>query len=631
MGSDRVEARVLAGGNQSRLAQVSVSKPCPLPRSARRGGKSATALGLILFGAVGAVVLGAESEQVSGLAARHRAGQTILTWNEVNPPTISGAAPVKDVRRLKHQTKKRMRYRVYRSSKPIRSLDGLTPVAEVPPLTCWNTDYYGIYPKADRPALRYVVEEGQAPVPPGTGICAYNPPEAGRAYYAVTVCVDGRENRSLNASNRLEAPIEEGVGPGEPVLQRIERPERFQYVGGPTLYYFVRWESPPRASVQGKPFDYLVALPPKVAQPAPVGIHLHCWGGSLNGGYGWWYNAEKGHMFLATNQIPYDWWTGYHELFWEGPRRPERWRSGVVRPYTQRRLLAFLDWMTSRWQIDLTRTHVAGSSMGGSGSLMLAIRYPEQIAWGVSWVGVHTPLLSPQFRSSYARVYGEPEWGVRFEDGTPVWDYFDDAWYLRNRPEKEIGLLIFSNGKNDRGIGWRQAVRFYEALQETKRPHVFVWGQGGHGQRARMPVTLRERVLPIDVRTDQSLPAFSRCSLDDDPGNGEPEDGDAEGQVNLYLYWQTEDIVDQPDRWAITVLLSPKAPRAECTVDVTPRRLQRFRLRPNRRYRWTNTPLTDHTVVQSGVITAGRFGLVTLPQVRVTRQGNRLQVVPADR
>ncbi|MCR4414431.1 MAG: hypothetical protein NUV77_18590, partial [Thermoguttaceae bacterium] len=92
------------------------------------------------------------------------------------------------------------------------------------------------------------------------------------------------------------------------------------------------------------------------------------------------------------------------------------------------------------------------------------------------------------------------------------------------------------NGKNDGAIGWPQAVEFYQALQETRRPHLFVWGQAGHGQRARMPVTLEERVMPIDLRTDQTLPAFTRCSLDDRPGNGAAADGDAEGQVNLYLF-----------------------------------------------------------------------------------------------
>ena len=79
------------------------------------------------------------------------------------------------------------------------------------------------------------------------------------------------------------------------------------------------------------------------------------------------------------------------------------------------------------------------------------------------------------------------EWGVKFEDGTPVWDYFNDAWYLRRYPEKDVGFITFSNGKNDAAIGWQQAVEFYRALQETRQPHMFVWGQEGHNQRAYMP------------------------------------------------------------------------------------------------------------------------------------------------
>ena len=68
-------------------------------------------------------------------------------------------------------------------------------------------------------------------------------------------------------------------------------------------------------------------------------------------------------------------------------------------------------------------------------------------------------------------------------------------------------------------IGWEQAAEFYRALQETRRPHIFVWGQSGHGQRARLPISLNDRHMPMDLRIDQSLPAFTNCSLDDDPGN----------------------------------------------------------------------------------------------------------------
>jgi pimeloyl-ACP methyl ester carboxylesterase len=570
---------------------------------------------------------GTAQDQASDLRVRHEAGQTLVTFAEVDPPVQQPSIPAIRLRELRRELERsgKICYRVYRSPNPIRSIDGLTPIAEVPPLTGWNIDYHGSL-RPEHTALRYVVEDGGEPVPPGTGVVAYNPPQAGEVYYAVTVVVDGRENTALSEANSTAQAIREAVGQGVPVVQRTVRPEQFMYVKNPTLHYYVRWESPPNCSVQGKPIDYLVAVPPQPAKPAPVGIHLHCWGGSLNGGYGWWYQAEQGHLLLASNQVPYDWWTGYHERYWDGPSDETTWQQGVVRPYSQRRLLSFLQWMTTRWEIDLTRTHVAGNSMGGSGAPMLAIRHPDKIAWAAGWVGVHVPRDSPTFRSSYQNVYGKPAWEVAFEDGTPVWDYFDDVWYLRKYPQRETGLIAFSNGKNDSGIGWSQAVQFYRALQETRRPHVFVWGQRGHGQRARLPISLSDRYLPMDLRVDQSQPAFTACSLDDDPGDGDPAGGDPAGQSNLYLFWETADLVDRPDVWEMSVALVERAPQHGCTVDVTPRRVQQFKPAAGTQLRWTNRSLAEDRVIQSGIAVVDPLGLVTLPGVKVDKGRNRLVV-----
>jgi hypothetical protein len=122
------------------------------------------------------------------------------------------------------------------------------------------------------------------------------------------------------------------VGPGPFILQRVEKPKEFSYISNPELRFYVRFEAPPNCSIESRPYDYLVAIPPKLAKPAPVGIHLHCWGGSLTSGYGWWYNASKGAILIASNQIPYDWWTGYHELYGKGPRDQKPWGGGVVHP-----------------------------------------------------------------------------------------------------------------------------------------------------------------------------------------------------------------------------------------------------------------------------------------------------------
>lgn len=572
--------------------------------------------------------------QVTALRAVHRAGQTLLTWMEPelkDTPERLTLQELSNLRATLARNPKQTTYRIYRSLEPITaaSIGKAELVDEIGPLSGWDSEYYGISPDMGWVAPRYVVRDGGDPVPPGTAVYAHNPKAAGKAYYAVSRTVDGEESLSrFDAANALQAPVEEETGQGVPVLQRVEHPDEFNYVRKPTLNYYVRWEAPPNASLPSQPIAYLVALPPKRVEPAPAGLHLHCWGGSLEGGYGWWTDAAQGAILISTNEIPYDWWTGYHEYY----RTWKCWRDGVVRDYTQTRLISFLDWAATQWKIDPARVFSAGNSMGGSGSPSLALRRADRLAWCVSWVGVHRPAESPQFASSYERVYGDAAWKLLFQDRkTPAFEYFDDAAYVRRDPGRDTPLIVFSNGKNDGAIGWEQAREFWAALQETKRPHVFRWGQGGHGQRALLPGPApEERELGIDVRLGQTLPAFTRCSLDENPGNGDPKDGAGEGQSNLYLYWDTaaERVVDEVGRWSLTLRLGKKAPAAECTVDVTPRRCGQFRSPAGSKAKWRN--LSDQGAeIQAGEVTADPWGLVTIPGVTVTVGGNRLVVEKA--
>jgi pimeloyl-ACP methyl ester carboxylesterase len=565
--------------------------------------------------------------RVTELTAIHRAGQTILTWRE---PILKDAPE-----RLKFQdwvgmrerivvNSRQHRYRVYRSAEPLTAatIGKAELVDEVEPMTGWNGEFYGIDPKNNPIIPRYVVLDGADPVAPGTAVYAHNPKVGGRAYYAVTLTVDGEEDLStFERGSALAEPIEEGVGLGVPVLQRIEKPQEFNYVKGPRLHYYVRWESAPNANLPSRPIDYLVALPPKRVEPAPVGLHLHCWGGNLESGYGWWYDAAQGAILISTNQVPYDWWTGYHE----NSGTWKCWREGVVRDYTQTRLMSFLDWAATQWKIDPTRVFTAGNSMGGSGSPSVALRRADRVAWCVSWVGVHRPADSPQFTGSYERVYGRTEWRLPFQDRkTRAFEYFDDAAYVREDPARETPLLVFANGKNDAAIGWPQAREFWKALQETRRPHVFRWGQGGHGQRAMLPGPKpEERELGIDVRLDRTLPAFTNCSLDEDPGDGNPAVGAREGQSNLYLYWETESAADEVGRWSMVLKLNSQAPKDECRVDVTPRRCFQFRVREGVKVKWRNLTAGGQEV-QSGEIVADKWGLVTVAGVQVNKEGNRL-------
>ena len=110
------------------------------------------------------------------------------------------------------------------------------------------------------------------------------------------------------------------------------------------------------------------------------------------------------------------------------------------------------------------------------------------------------------------------------------------------------------------------------------------------------------------------------------PGNGDRSHGDTFGAtINGYLTWDSETIVDRPNRWEMTVW-AEGAPLPKCTVDVTPRKCQKFRARPGQRFKWTNTSLADKKVAQSGRVRADKWGLVTLKQVTVTANRHRLAI-----
>lgn len=604
----------------------------------------------------------------SGIAVAHRAGQSIVTFTEPKLADFGQFNTGADVRAFVREFTKQhghLTFRIWRGSERItpQTIARAQLVGECGFFTAWNSGYW--QDETDRrPPVRYRVADGAEPVPWGTGIYAHNPDRAGAAYYAVTVASSGQEDLStFNDGNSTAAPVQESVGQGEPVLQWMEEipaGKEWMYRPGPLVrLIYTRWEAPPHCSVPSRPIDYLVAVPAARMEPAPVGLHLHCWGGSLNGGYGWWYNAHRGAVLIASNQIPYDWWTGYHEC----RDTCRTFGDGRVRPFTMQRMLGFLDWaaaqhseappaVRARWpKLDLKRVFTAGNSMGASGAPMYAIRFGDRIAWSIGWVGVHIPGESPGFKGSYQNSYGPHDPSITMPDGrTSPWDWFSDDWWLRNNIRAETGLIIASNGKNDGGIGWPQAVKFARALQETRRPHYYNWGMDGHGTRTRIGAN-----FDIDVRTDQSLPAFTNCTLDENIGTatrrGDAEiaaekarqeeemkagkrkelrvdvfDGDPVGQYNAYLSWRTDDVVDTGKTWEMTVVLAAAAPKDNCRVDITPRRLQKFAVAPGRRYTGAVIEPSSGRELWRGTVTADQHGLVTLAQIPLAKGANRVKL-----
>ena len=324
--------------------------------------------------------------------------------------------------------------------------------------------------------------------------------------------------------------------------------------------------------------------------------------------------SRTGLTLMAEQQISY-----FDDLCYSaGLRTLRSFRETRVDYFSERCLLRIIDWMMKRWPVD--RRFVRG------GPLHFGIRHPE--VFGLLSFGRYTASYdfkwAPQV-GALGRNLGPPEVALTV-DGHRAWEVYDIGWYLRRHPGRDIPFMMCISGTGkDVGhtseFGWQDDPRGWAALRDARQPFLAAWTT----EPPREVRTLLEN-LPAD----RSIPAFSRCSLDNNPGNGDPADGDPAGYVNGWLLWRPEEQVDEPDRWEATVLLARSSPEETCTVDVTPRRCRRFKPRPGDTFRWSNTRKADGKVVQGGTVTADRWGLLTLPGVVVGKGDNRLSVRRAE-
>jgi len=579
------------------------------------------------------VAINKKIDSVYDIKAYCKNGDTVIVWKDHFPLIHSNNITGKQFKRLLKLANNphEIRYRIYRSLVPItpKTFSKAKLIDEVSPFTIWDPWYFGRWWMGEHHFFRSIVP--RMPVANGIlgnyneGIYVYHCKRKDKAYYAVVKTIDGQEDLSSLklGENSLKKPVAEAPGTGLVLLRKIIRHRRFHYIKDSTLYYFVKWEAPPNSNFPDTPFNYLVAVPPykpKTGKRA-VDIALHCWGGWLNTGYGWWYEAKRGALLVATNQRPYDWWTGFNENM--GTLKP--YTSARVYLYTQHRIKAFVNnFVASNWNIDTNHIFVTGSSMGGSGASLWGIKAGDYFSFIVSWVGVHIP-SETKFKNSFEHCYGKEAWKCKYDStNMPIFDYEDNVKWLYNHIKDDTPPIIFANGRNDHKIGWPQAWQFVKALIATKRSFVFIWNMKGHGARALFPGS-NDRYSLIDYSLNQTVPAFTHCSLDTPLGDS-PNKAPKSGRINYYLLWKTNNVVDSPTKWEMTIYLSKRAPKDSCTVDITPRRVHHFKIKAGEEFIWEN--IEDGKIIQAGEVRADKYDLITLPSVYISKKGNHIIILP---
>ena len=150
-----------------------------------------------------------------------------------------------------------------------------------------------------------------------------------------------------------------------------------------------------------------------------------------------------------------------------------------------------------------------------------------------------------------------------------------------------------------------------QALAAARHGFAFAWNDGDHSSGASPMGRVTKYYGPGKFARNRSYPAFSHSSIDDDLGSGELDDqkrvkdGALEGGINLGFSWR--EVVDEPDRWAVG--LSNELATAEMTVDVTPRRCQKFKPASGDSLRWSNSAGGE------GDVRVGAGGRVTIEKV----------------
>ena len=113
--------------------------------------------------------------------------------------------------------------------------------------------------------------------------------------------------------------------------------------------------------------------------PRPLMISLHGFGDTLDeyaGAISQWF-ADVDCFVLAPNDPLGTWFYGYSDQLPGGDPN-----KGMVVNYTERRVLAYIEHFASKYSVDRTRIYLMGGSMGGTGTISLALRYPDLFAGG---------------------------------------------------------------------------------------------------------------------------------------------------------------------------------------------------------------------------------------------------------
>ncbi|MCS6990913.1 MAG: MopE-related protein [Chitinophagales bacterium] len=560
---------------------------------------------------------------MTGFTGFYKDGQVFFTWNNASA--------------------NKPKYKLYRSTTAITQGSQLS-----------SCEFLGIAPenssknyplsKADGVDRYWIITPGGQPLTASTGLFVTTCVATGYFYYALTVETNAGEDVTIiPGQNSLTEPIYEQVAPPQPILQEI------RWINNKLIHIYGDFIT---SQIQaGGPLQMMAgwlggcfAVNPNNATTAvPLHVYFRPGGTSFLNKIS---ETEQNEIRLnLDDQFPSgetSVWLGTHPSYDPFNKKNNNTfpTSGYNYLYTLQRIHRIIQFVKQHYPVDSTRVMLEGISFGALGALFYALAYPTQVAAVSLSVGIFDFGFQNDYQPECTMNYGKknrldgsrklgsvetnlPDWYSQM----PVYDYLNASRRIHWQRHIDGPVISSVNGKRDELLGWTEKVIWYDSVNANCLGGFYFFDMREHSGNGS--AWTQTKLNMFRYRTDLSYPAFSNCSINDDPGDGTAQSGDSVGTINGYLDW-TDNITDEAHQWSVKLyvrdrntIYGVKAAPDSCTVDVTLRRRQRFKPAAGTTLQFT--VFRNGQQVQSGTwVFSG--GLLTVPAVKVYKDTSILIV-----
>jgi hypothetical protein len=391
-------------------------------------------------------------DAVTGIQAVHRNGQTFITWKDA----AEGEAGAK------------YRYSVYRSDQPITTKNLSQAKLCFAGVLYNSAKLYGsAFNRADRldPKQPYaIIEEGGKPLPASSGLAVHTIERPGKSFYAV-VCIDEQQNATgeiVLGQNATADAVDETPAPIQAIKLYDSKDRGGPYVANTRItgqkglpIHITLHGSQSRGGGAGEYGDYYLffGTPQMGYRDGLAGVF------SVSEQH-----SKEGNRLLirVRDAVEHPSGTRAMETFWFGYYCVPQWASHPeprVYPFTANQLLWITEWVAKRYDADVERITVGGSSSGGVGSWNFGLRHPERFAAVYPVIGRvrRVPAISLEGRLDRDNA------ALMHDGKTLYYDYVDGPRFVAAH-SADLPFAGWSCGRRDGYATWQENIDMVKAM-----------------------------------------------------------------------------------------------------------------------------------------------------------------------